>query len=92
MEPPTVVEEKLSPDTKEEHLYACLGEVIRERRKALALSQSQLASGTGIDRAFLSNLERGQRKPSFGRNGSIHGFDRGFPSSTALSARRSRKV
>ena len=51
---------------KHKHLYTCLGEVIRERRKALDLSQEELAAGAGIDRAFLSNLERGQRKPSFG--------------------------
>lgn len=53
-------------DPKHQHLYLCLGEVIRDRRKALELSQSELAANAGIDRAFLSNLERGQRKPSFG--------------------------
>jgi len=51
---------------KHNHLYTCLGQVMRERRKELDLSQEKLASGAGIDRAFLSNLERGQRKPSFG--------------------------
>jgi len=53
-------------DSKHDHLYTCLGEVMRDRRKSLALSQEQLAAGSGIDRAFLSNLERGLRKPSFG--------------------------
>jgi transcriptional regulator with XRE-family HTH domain len=56
---------------KHEHLYSCLGEVIKSRRKKLELSQEQLAAGAGIDRAFLSNLERGQRKPSFGTVASI---------------------
>ncbi|MBS1997300.1 MAG: helix-turn-helix transcriptional regulator [Cyanobacteria bacterium SZAS LIN-2] len=52
--------------SKHSHLYTCLGQVMRERRKELDLSQEKLAAGAGIDRAFLSNLERGQRKPSFG--------------------------
>ncbi len=55
-----------SNGAKHEHLYTCLGEVIRDRRKTLDLSQAELAADAGIDRAFLSNLERGQRKPSFG--------------------------
>ena len=44
---------------------------MRDRRKALSLSQEQLADRSGVDRAFLSNLERGQRKPSFGTVASI---------------------
>ncbi len=44
---------------------------MRERRKSLSLSQEQLADRSGVDRAFLSNLERGQRKPSFGTVASI---------------------
>jgi len=40
--------------------------VIRERRKTLSLSQEELAAGAGVDRAFLSNVEQGQRRPSFG--------------------------
>jgi transcriptional regulator with XRE-family HTH domain len=47
-------------------LYTCLGAVIKDRRKLLDLSQEELATNAGVDRAFLSNLERGQRKPSFG--------------------------
>lgn len=65
MEPPILDKENVE-EAVADPLYLCLGEVIRDRRKALDLSQSQLAAGTGIDRAFLSNLERGQRKPSFG--------------------------
>jgi len=52
--------------SKHNHLYTCLGQVMRERRKELDMSQEKLSAGAGIDRAFLSNLERGQRKPSFG--------------------------
>ena len=70
---PSMVESGQAYEVKDDPLYLCLGEVIRERRKALDLSQSQFAAGTGIDRAFLSNLERGQRKPSFGMVARIAG-------------------
>lgn len=61
-----ITEMNTATERNYDHLYTCLGEVIKDRRKALDLSQAELASGAGIDRAFLSNLERGQRKPSFG--------------------------
>jgi transcriptional regulator with XRE-family HTH domain len=38
-----------------------LGEAIREARKARGLSQEALALAAGVDRAFMSALERGQR-------------------------------
>ena len=49
-----------------ENLYRCLGEVITLRRKKLGLSQEELAKESGVDRAFISNIERGKRSPSFG--------------------------
>ena len=48
------------------HIYKCLGKVINLRRKRLGLSQEQLAEDAGVDRAFISNVERGKRNPSFG--------------------------
>ncbi len=47
-------------------LYNCLGEVIALRRKRLGKSQEELATDTGVDRAFISSIERGKRNPSFG--------------------------
>lgn len=47
-------------------LLLCLGEAISTRRKQLQISQEELAARTGIDRAFISNVERGKRNPSFG--------------------------
>jgi transcriptional regulator with XRE-family HTH domain len=49
-----------------QNLYKCLGEVVRARRKELGLSQGELAMTSGVDRAFISNIEMGLRKPSFG--------------------------
>ena len=36
------------------------------RRKALGLSQEQLGFDTGIDRTYISGIERGVRNPSLG--------------------------
>jgi transcriptional regulator with XRE-family HTH domain len=53
-------------ENKNASLYTALGKVIRERRKELSLSQQDLADISGVDRAFLSNVERGTKRPSFG--------------------------
>jgi transcriptional regulator with XRE-family HTH domain len=49
-----------------QHLYRCLGKAINVRRKRLGLTQQDLANESGVDRAFISNLEQGKRNPSFG--------------------------
>jgi len=54
-----------------QHLYRCLGAVINVRRKRLGLTQQDLAEESGVDRAFISNLEQGKRNPSFGIVASI---------------------
>lgn len=61
------------PNKRHEHkeLYRCLGEVITVRRKRLGLSQEELSEASGVDRSFLSNVERGKRSPSFGTVASI---------------------
>jgi transcriptional regulator with XRE-family HTH domain len=57
------------------HLYTCLGNIVSFRRKRLHMSQPQLAQKSGIDRVFISNIEQGKRKPSFGSIASIaHGL------------------
>jgi transcriptional regulator with XRE-family HTH domain len=53
------------------HFYKCLGKAISERRKRLQLSQQELAEGSGVNRAFLSNVEQGKRNPSIGAVASI---------------------
>jgi transcriptional regulator with XRE-family HTH domain len=53
------------------HLYQCLAEVVSSKRKSLKMTQQQLAKASGIDRVFISNVEQGKRKPSFGSVSSI---------------------
>jgi transcriptional regulator with XRE-family HTH domain len=52
-------------------LQTCLGQVISLRRKRLGLSQEELARQSGVDRAFVSSVERGKRNPSFRVVGNI---------------------
>lgn len=40
------------------------GVLIQERRKRLGISQEELAARAGLDRTYLSGLERGKRNPS----------------------------
>ncbi len=60
-------------DKKTTHklLYKSLAEVVSSKRKSLKMTQQQLASASGIDRVFISNVEQGKRKPSFGSVASI---------------------
>lgn len=40
------------------------GHVLREQREARALSQEGLALAAGVDRTFVSQMERGIRQPT----------------------------
>lgn len=40
------------------------GKVLRAKRKEAELSQEKLALDVGLERTFISMLERGQRQPS----------------------------
>ncbi len=42
-----------------------LGRRIRERRRGVGLSQEELGHQAGIDRSYISGLERGLRNPTF---------------------------
>lgn len=41
------------------------GKVLRAKRKALSLSQEQLAFEAGIERVYVSWLENGHKQPTF---------------------------
>ena len=40
------------------------GEVLRDKRLALKISQEELAFRAGVDRTFVSRIERGLRQPT----------------------------
>lgn len=40
------------------------GEVLRRYRSSVGISQEELADRTGVDRTFISRLERGVRQPT----------------------------
>jgi XRE family transcriptional regulator, regulator of sulfur utilization len=45
-------------------LVKVFGQIIKEQRKLKGLTQQQVADYTGLDRAFISELERGKLLPS----------------------------
>jgi transcriptional regulator with XRE-family HTH domain len=64
------------------------GTLIKEQRRALDISQEELAHRSGLDRTYISGLERGNRNPSLrallklanGLNTSLSQMLNGFPS------------
>jgi XRE family transcriptional regulator, regulator of sulfur utilization len=44
-----------------------IGEVIKNRRKALALTQGELAERVGITQTYLSLIENGSKVPTLGK-------------------------
>jgi transcriptional regulator with XRE-family HTH domain len=49
-----------------DQLSSTFGRVLREQRRARGLSQETLALDAGLDRTFISQLERGIRQPTLG--------------------------
>lgn len=47
-----------------DNIHRAFGKVLREYRSKADLSQEDLALEAGIDRTFVSLLERGQRQPT----------------------------
>lgn len=47
------------------------GEKIRALRKLLDISQEELGFRTGLDRTYISGIERGERNPSLDNIGKI---------------------
>ncbi|HVE68415.1 MAG TPA: helix-turn-helix transcriptional regulator [Solirubrobacteraceae bacterium] len=50
-----------------EHSYRTLGRAIRELRRQRRLSQDELARLSRMDRAYVGAIERGERRPTYGK-------------------------
>jgi transcriptional regulator with XRE-family HTH domain len=64
-------------------LQGTFGEVLKEERQKQGLSQEALAFKSGLDRTFVSLIERGKRQPS---------IDSLFKLSKALSVKASQLI
>lgn len=42
-----------------------LGQIIREKREALRMTQIEVAEKAGVDRNYIGMVERGERNPSY---------------------------
>ena len=54
-----------------ESLGAAVGVAIRNRRTAMGLSQEKLGEVAGLDRTYISGVERGVRNPTISSLGRI---------------------
>ena len=48
---------------KRDPVLAALGQSVRQRREARALTQEKLAEKSGLDPTYISGIERGLRNP-----------------------------
>lgn len=51
-------------DENKEAILTTLGQLIREKRQHVGISQEELAARSGLDRTYISGVERGVRNPS----------------------------
>lgn len=50
--------------TAKRSLRAAFGQVLRDRRREIGISQEELAHESGLHRTYVSQLERGLKSPS----------------------------
>lgn len=51
-------------DNNKELLQTCFGKVLRQLRTNIGISQEKLALDVGLDRTYISLMERGLRMPT----------------------------
>lgn len=71
------------------NLCRALGSAVRARREHLRLSQEELGFRTGMDRTYISGVERGVRNPTIKVVGRIAKALRTRPSRLLAKAERS---
>jgi transcriptional regulator with XRE-family HTH domain len=54
------------PSRTVEHYFERLGARVQELRGARGFTQQQLADAAGLDRTYISGLERGRQNPTIG--------------------------
>ena len=57
-----MVHESKGAEMNEWSIYPALGEAVATRRKAMRLTQAQVATKVGISRASIANIESGRQK------------------------------
>lgn len=58
-------------DSEDSTILARMGATIRDQRAALGVSQRELATRAGVDRAFLNGVESGKRNPTLAMMGKL---------------------
>lgn len=58
--------ENISLKSKVEPILVAFGQIIKQRRVALGMSQEELAASSGLHRTYVSDVERGNRNLSIG--------------------------
>lgn len=51
-------------DTKDKLFFSAMAKVIYSARKDKKMTQSELAVSSGLDRTYISDIERGKRNPT----------------------------
>lgn len=51
-------------DNSKELLQTCFGQILRQLRNKVGISQEKLALDVGLDRTYISLMERGLRMPT----------------------------
>ena len=51
-------------DNSKELLQTCFGQILRQLRNKVGISQEKLALDVGLDRTYISLMERGLRTPT----------------------------
>lgn len=75
-----------------DQLAEAFGRVLREQRLAAGLSQEKLALEAGVDRTFVSLLERGGRQPTLTTLWALAGALRVAPADLVCAVGKAQKI